>query len=159
MQQKQNWKPLNTKGILRSVGQVLAKGNMQHLTKDAYHHITLHMGFIAHYDINGFRDVYRNVAEFARRLLTSEMSNDPGYNERGADHYMRDSFFDKSYGQPYCQSVTDCNVGIVRLAKAHLGRLTREADENQRQAEIAELNRLATRHGLTVTPAVKRKAG
>ena len=118
MMSKQNWPAQNTKGILASVKRVLVSGDCTKLTKDAYKHITLHMGFIAHYSRPGFCDFYRDTEELRHRLLTSEMSDNPMMNDRNADRYMRDPWFQREYGTEYCQSVVDCNQGIVKLARS-----------------------------------------
>ncbi|KKN77855.1 hypothetical protein LCGC14_0355920 [marine sediment metagenome] len=112
-----NWSAQNTKGILASVKRVLASGDCTKLTKDAYIHITLHMGFIAHYSRAGFCDVYKDTEKLRHRLLTSEMSDSPMTNDYDADRYMRNPWFQREYGTEYCQSVVDCNQGIVQLAR------------------------------------------
>ena len=118
--EKGNWPAQNTKGILASVTRVFKTGDTNKLTKAAYQHITLHMGFIAHYSKNGFADVYRDIDKFARTLLTSEYSNEPEYNGRQAGRYMTDLWFAREYGQAYCQSVVDCNKGILGIVRKYL---------------------------------------
>lgn len=119
-QKKGEWQPQNTRAILRSVAKVFKTGSIEHLSKAAYQHIISHMGFIAHYSCFGFQDTYSDVDNFARHLLTSEYSGDPKHNKREASRYMQDSFFVEQYGQTYCQSVVDCNLGIIRLAEKYL---------------------------------------
>jgi len=114
------WAPKNAKGIVASVQRVFKTGDIRKLTRVAYDHITLNMGFIAHYNVHGFHEVYVDVDKFARKLLTSEMSGEPNYNWRQRDRYVRDGFFSDSYGMPYCQSVADANEGILRAAMKHL---------------------------------------
>jgi hypothetical protein len=117
---KGQWPAQDTKNILRSVRRIFETGDIGKLSKKAYNHITLQMGFIAHYNLAGFQDVYSDVHEFAKRILTSEYSNVVDYNRRRAGRYMADSFFVDSYGAAYCQSVCDCNIGIVELAEKYL---------------------------------------
>lgn len=63
-----------------SVKHVLDSRDIKFLTAAAYEFITAHMGFIAHYDLHGFRAHYADVAALARNLLTSEYSTVEGYN-------------------------------------------------------------------------------
>lgn len=121
MQEKGDWAPKNAKSIVASVQRVFKTGDISKLTKVAYQHITLNMGFIAHYNVHGFREHYADVTAFAQMLLTSEMSMDPTHNWQNRDRYVRDSFFTDSYGLPYCQSVADANEGILLAARQFLG--------------------------------------
>jgi hypothetical protein len=99
---------------------VFKQNDITKLTKKAYKHITLHMGFIAHYSLYGFQDVYQDVDKFAQRLLTSELSNDAGRNKKIATRYMDDPWFVREYGKAYCQSVSDTNVGIIEIVENFL---------------------------------------
>ncbi len=149
--EKGNWPAQPTQAILRSVKQVLESGDITQLTQAAYKHITLHMGFIAHCDLAGFQGAYRDVAHFARRLLSSEYTNDRDRNRRDADRYTRVPYFAEQYGRAYCQSVVDCNAGIVALAEANLARLVREARQSERQNKMSLLARLAEELGFTIS--------
>ncbi len=145
-----NWKPQNTKGILNSVRKILEFGDIRHLTKDAYEHIILHMGFIAHFSRDGFVDTYRNVALFAEKLLTSEYSNQLDYNTKEAKRYATDPHFAEQYGDAYCQSVVACNVGVVQLAQKHLARLQNESNQNQKQEELKQMQAIAKKYNYKV---------
>lgn len=143
--EKGNWPALNTKGIVASVRRCLEKNDIEQLSKAAYEHINQHMGFIAHYDIQGFKSTYSDVADFAKKLLTSEYSRDINYNKRNSHRY-NDDFFITKYGKVFCQSVTACNTAIVTLAEKHLPWLQMNRTKEKNQAEVAELNRLAKKH-------------
>ena len=119
---KGQWAAQDTKNILRSVQAVFDSQDIGKLSKKAYQHITLHMGFIAHYSLAGFQDFYSSLNHFAQILLSSEYGIDTGRNRRDAGRYMSDStkFFAEQYGEVYCQSVCDCNIGIVEAAEKFL---------------------------------------
>lgn len=79
-------------GIIRSVKSVFVHEDISYLTKNAYRFILLGSGFIAHYNVYGFRDVYRNVGDLAERLLSHQRQNQwanfhPG--ERDYEYYMQ----------------------------------------------------------------------
>ena len=61
--------------ILRSFSQVFKTGNINLLTKDAYKFIMLANGFIAHYDIHGFRDVYKDIGDFSHAIIRNRENN------------------------------------------------------------------------------------
>ena len=115
------WAAQDTKNILRSVQAVFDKQDISKLTKKAYQHITLHMGFIAHYNLAGFQDVYSVLGHFAQVLLTSEYSHSER-NRRDANRYMEDKYFVREYGEAYCQSVCDSNVGVLKIVDEFLGK-------------------------------------
>ena len=111
-----NWEPYNVNYLEQNIRQVFrSSGDIGKLTRGTYDFITLHMGFIAHYNLNGFKCTYANLEELRERLQTSEYSNDPDYNLRWADKKETDPDFLKWYGYAYCHSVAK---GIRRIIKA-----------------------------------------
>lgn len=79
------------KQIVNSIKRVFAKNDIEALTKKAYNFIYLASGFIAHYDIYGFRGVYANPKDLARELIQNKEINKwenfhPG--ERDYEYYM-----------------------------------------------------------------------
>ena len=110
-----NWKPYNVDYLERNIREVFRTGDIGKLTKGTYQFITLHMGFIAHYDLYGFQCVYADLDMFREKLQTSEYSRDPDYNLKWADKKETDRDFLKWYGYPYCHSVAE---GIRRIVKA-----------------------------------------
>ncbi len=111
----------DTKNILRSVQAVFDSQDIGKLSKKAYQHIIAHMGFVAHYSLAGFQDFYSSLNHFAQILLSSEYGIDTGRNRRDAGRYMSDKFFAEQYGEVYCQSVCDANIGVVKIAEKFLG--------------------------------------
>jgi len=74
-------------GVVENIRKVFEKQNIDLLSKNAYEFITLHMGFIAHYDRNGFCWNYQDLKRFAQTLLSSEYSDDENYNLKMADDH------------------------------------------------------------------------
>ena len=74
MAQKQeagNWKPYQVPVLERSIAAVFRTGDIGKLDKYTYQFITLHMDFIAHYDLHGFRGDYADLDEFRNCLHSS----------------------------------------------------------------------------------------
>ena len=102
-----------------SIRNVFRHSDINQLTDEAYKLISLHMGFIAHYDLYGFRAVYSNTAEFARKLLTGELTKDTKWNDRNADHIARD--YAKEEGrQEYGERTAQAMRCILRAARQYL---------------------------------------
>jgi hypothetical protein len=111
-QEEGKWKPYNVDALERNIRQVFQEGDIRLLTKATYNFITLHMGFIAHYDLHGFQCEYGDLELFREKLQTSEYSEDPDYNLRWADRCEFDRDFVKWYGEAYCRSEAE---GIRRI--------------------------------------------
>ena len=61
-----------SKLIVSNVRKVFAQYSIEHLDKRAYTFITLHMGFIAHFNLEGFQREYAKLGRFAVTLLDTE---------------------------------------------------------------------------------------
>lgn len=111
-QEKGNWKPYNVDYIVGNVRSVFENRDINKLSKGAYKFITLHMGFIAHYSLYGFRSEYADLKKFALALLTSEYSTDRNYTLKEAGRRVNDKWFSDQYGKAYNQSISDAVIGI-----------------------------------------------
>jgi hypothetical protein len=116
-QEEGKWKPYNVDALERTICQVFQKGDIRLLTKATYNFITLNMGFIAHYDLQGFQCDYADLDLFRKSLQTSEYSEDPDYNLRRADRCESDRDFLKWYGEAYCKSEAEGIRRIVAIAR------------------------------------------
>ena len=67
---------LQVKRIVNSFSKVFKTGEIDNLNKQAYDFINLSSGFIAHYNLFGFRDYYSNV-----ELLKHEILGHRPYNQ------------------------------------------------------------------------------
>jgi len=120
-----NWPPYNVKAIVGNIEQVFKKHDINKLNKPAYHFISQHMGFIAHYGLHGFRSTYEDLEEFAKNLQTGEMSGrDYNSNLHEADRHESDADFDKWYGPAYNKSIAETIRGIVAVARKYHGQGT-----------------------------------
>ena len=78
--------------ITSSVRNVMASGDINKLTMIAYRFIMLSSGFIAHYNLWGFREEYRNVTDLKEALLRNQDMNQWSNFRPGArdyDYYMQ----------------------------------------------------------------------
>jgi hypothetical protein len=119
MPEKGKWKPYNVKAIINNVKLVFKNRDITKLNGPTYKFITLHMGFIAHYSLYGFQDSYQDIEKFAKRLQTSEYSDDHGYTLQRADRQGSDRDFDQWYGAAYNKSIAEAIRGIVEIARKY----------------------------------------
>jgi hypothetical protein len=115
---RNNWPPYNVKAIVDNVKLVFRTHNMNKLNGPAYRFITLYHGFIAHYNLHGFRSNYEGMLRlFAKNLLTGEGF---GYNNyHAADQHERGNWADQG-GMLYQKSVALTMRGILDAAKVYL---------------------------------------
>lgn len=138
------------KAVVRCIRKVAQEKNIDFLTRPAYQFITLKLGFIAHYDLSGFREVYRDLREFFSRLQTSEYSNDKDYNIRWADRQENDSDFNKWYGEENQKNTAWTIREIVKIARQYEKEITDHFNEKQKEAELKQAEVLAGKHGYSL---------
>ena len=77
--------------IVNNVEKVLRSGSCELLTKQSYDYLYLCSGFIAHYNLYGFRDYYSDTEKLAKDILDNATSNQ-WYNfhegENDYEYYM-----------------------------------------------------------------------
>ena len=137
--------------IAKNIKRVAEEKDINLLNKPAYQFIILKMGFIAHYDIFGFREVYKDLREFFSRLQTSEYSNDKDYNLRWADSQENDSDFNKWYGEDNQKNTAWVIREIIRIAREYEEKINEYFDGKQKEDELKEAGVLASKHGYSLT--------
>jgi hypothetical protein len=58
-------KPVGTLNVVRCFKRVIESRDINKMTRELYEFLTLHCGFIAHYNIRGFKSTYSPPNEFA----------------------------------------------------------------------------------------------
>jgi hypothetical protein len=150
-QEKGNWAPYNVRSIVNNVNLVFKTKDINKLNKVAYNFIIQHMGFIAHYNLGGFQDVYQDLRKFAKRLQTGELSHDLDSNMRQADCQERDKWFSNSYGEAYCKSKAEAIRGIVNVARSWGSEINTEFDKREMSSDLEVATALAGKYGYKLT--------
>ena len=57
-----------TIAVIRNFKEVIENRDINRMSKELYDFLTLYCGFIAHYDINGFKATYRSSKGLCRGL-------------------------------------------------------------------------------------------
>ena len=128
--EKGNWPPYNVKAIEQNIRLVMRTGDISKLNGKTYHIIYQLMGFIAHYNLGGFRSEYEDIEEFRKRLQCSEMGNDFGENDRNAIR-LTERWFVEQYGMAYCNSE---KLAIQAIVKAARTRWCRDCGKEEEKA-------------------------
>ena len=64
-----NKQPVSSLRVVKNFRKVIESRDINAMTKELYQFLNLHCGFIAHYDINGFKSVYSPPKEFAEVFI------------------------------------------------------------------------------------------
>jgi hypothetical protein len=102
------------------------------------------MGFIAHYNLYGFQEEYRDLRDFCHKLQTSEYSTDFNYNLTQANRYEHRT----AYGDAYNQSIAQAIRGIVALARRYQPQVEAIFAQLEREQDLAEVKRILAKYGL-----------
>lgn len=136
--------------IAENIKKVAEERNIDLLNKRGYQFITMKMGFIAHYDLHGFREVYRDLRKFFLRLQTSEYSNDNEHNLRSADREENDLDFRKWYGEDSQKSTAWAIREIVTVAREYEKEIGEVFGEREKAAELRYAEELASKYGYSL---------
>jgi len=136
------FKAIKSDYVIRNVENIFKSKDIDKMTKATYDVLYLMSGFIAHYDIGGFKCHYSNTSDLARDILSSTDAHDP-------ERYIRDSFFSDSYGMEYCDSKTKVYTGLRILAEKYLPELEKADAEDARDSDIKLGRALLEKHGVT----------
>lgn len=143
------WQPYNVQALIRNVELVFKSGHIAKLNKPTYEFITLHMGFIAHYDLAGFQAEYKDLRRFCQNLQTSEYSTDRDHNLKWAVRRETDKFFRDQYGAAYNHSIAQAIRGIIAVARKYEDRMAGVFGQLEKERDLAQVKRILTKYGLS----------
>ena len=72
--------------VIKNFKEVIEEKDINRMNKELYDFLNLYCGFIAHYNINGFKDTYRNPRDFADIFIRHFDRKHPYYNQIYACH-------------------------------------------------------------------------
>jgi hypothetical protein len=140
----------NGKSVITAFERYLTSGRASHITKALYDYLCMHAGYIAHYNLHTFRDLYQDPADLlnATHDPMRGLGPEPG---RGSVKVYRDG-------------MTNLEVWdrLAELIAKHRDTVFERSRRRSAEVEIAQVHDLAARHGLqlttTATAAVDRAA-
>ncbi len=120
--------------VIKNFKQVVENKDIGRMSKELYEFLHLHCGFIAHYDINGFKATYKSPRDFADVFIRHFDQEHPYHNGIYSCHET-----------PYRETgMTKAEIKrefekIVDLHKESIARWAREEARNERYAVYLKL--------------------
>lgn len=146
-QEKGNWKPYNVGAITSNIELIFKKQDISKLNKPTYNFIVSHMGFIAHYSLEGFQQEYKDLRKFIQTLQTSEYSQKLDHNLKEANRLINDEDFREWYGEDYNKSKSEAIRLIIDIAKRYAFIIDEKFTSIDRSCDLLLASRLAGKHG------------
>jgi len=122
-------KPVISLYVVKNFSKVIESRDINNMTKELYNFLNLYCGFIAHYDINGFKSVYSTPKQFADVFIR---------------HFDREHrYFNGIYPyheEPYKQTVftkAEIKREFCQIVKMHKESITKWAEAKQRSERYA----------------------
>jgi hypothetical protein len=134
-----NRKPIERLSVVQNFKKVIECKDIGHMKRELYEFFNLHCGFIAHYDINGFRATYSRPEDFADVFI------------RHFDSEHR--YFDGAYpchDNPYKgtgYTKADVKQEFFRIVDRHKNAIIRWAEKQQRNERYATYLKLKNEFG------------
>ena len=113
--------------VIKNFQEVIETRNIDKMNKELYQFLNLYCGFIAHYNINGFKDTYRNPREFADTFIRHFDRNHPYFSQIYACH--QESYKDTGLTKAQIKSEFE---KIVSLHKEQISQWAKEEQRNER---------------------------
>ena len=114
---------------MRYFKKVIEKRDINLMNKELYEFFILHCGFIAHYDINGFKATYSRPRDFAEVFIRHFDSEHPYFDGIYAYH-----------NEPYKETgftKADIKQEFFRMVDTHKKSISNWADKSQRDERYA----------------------
>jgi hypothetical protein len=124
-----NTMPVGSLTVVKNFRKVIEGRDIIKMNKELYQFLNLHCGFIAHYDINGFKSVYSTPKEFAEvfiRHFDRRHRYFSGIYPCHEEPYEHTGFSKADIKQEFCR--------IVDRHKDSIGRWAENQQRNERHA-------------------------
>jgi hypothetical protein len=115
--------------VIKNFQEVIEHKDISRMNKELYNFLNLYCGFIAHYDINGFKATYQAPRDFAELFIKHFDRNHPYYSAIYACHQ-----------EPYKDTgLTKAEIKreFERIAEQHKDQIFQWAKEAQRKERYA----------------------
>jgi hypothetical protein len=115
--------------VIKNFKEVIETRSIDKMNKELYQFLNLYCGFIAHYDINGFKDTYRNLRDFTDTFIRHFEKNHRYFSQIYACHQ-----------EPYKDTgLTKAEIKkeFERIVDEHKDQISLWAKEEQRKERYA----------------------
>ena len=136
---------MKLESVLRNFEQVLKTKDSSKIGKQLYKCLNVYCGFIAHYDIRGFRETYQDLRKLVGELL------------RGSFGWGWDMFLNNKNSYLYDTKhngvfVADFLSGLLELARQYENEIGLHFRSVQECRELAAAEKLADKLGMKLVP-------
>jgi hypothetical protein len=114
--------------VVRNFRQVIETRDISLMNKELYQFFTLYCGFIAHYNIDGFKDVYSSPKEFAEVFIRHFDSRHKYFN--GIYPYHNETYRDTEYTK------SEIKQEFFRITDLHKDSIGKWAEGMQRSERM-----------------------
>ena len=118
-----------TLAVIKNFKEVIENKDINRMNKELYDFLNLHCGFIAHYDINGFKHTYRDPRNFAEVFINHFDRTHPYYSRTYACH--REPYKDTGLTK------ADIKEEFERIVDLHKDQISRWAKDELRKERYA----------------------
>ena len=115
--------------VVKNFRKVIENRDINNMTKELYNFLNLYCGFIAHYDINGFKSVYCTPKQFADVFI----------RHFDCEHRYFNGIY-PYHEEPYKQTgftKAEIKRGFCRIVQRHKESITKWAETKQRSERHA----------------------
>jgi hypothetical protein len=122
--------------VIKNFQEVIVSKDISKVNKELYEFLNLYCGFIAHYDINGFKATYRSPRDFAEVFIRHFDWEHPYYN--GVYSCHETPYKDKGMTKAEIKREFE---RIVNLHKESIARWAKEEARKERYAAYLQLKK------------------
>ncbi len=124
-----NKKPVSNLYVVRNFKKVIESRDINNMTKELYEFLNLYCGFIAHYNIGGFKSVYSPPKQFADVFIRHFDSDHRYFN--GIYPYHEEPYRDTGFTK------AEVKREFFRIVDMHKESITKWAETKQRSERFA----------------------
>jgi len=122
-------KPIEKLHVVRNFRQVIEAKDLSLINDELYQFLTLHCGFIAHFNLNGFKATYREPKDFAGVFMR--------HFDRNHDYFCNTYRSDEEPHKATGYTRADIKQEFFRIVDKHLHAISSWAEGQQRLERLA----------------------
>ena len=115
--------------VIKNFQEVIEKKDINRMNKELYNFLNLYCGFIAHYDINGFKDAYKDPRDFAEVFIRHFDRKHQYYSGIYSCH--QEAYKDTGLTK------AEIKKEFARIVDQHKDQISQWAEEEQRKERYA----------------------
>jgi len=127
-------KPIEKLHVVRNFRAVIEAKDVSLMNSELYHFVILHCGFIAHFNINGFKAAYSHPKDFTGVFIR--------HFDRSHSYFCSVSCCDEANYRDTGYTRAEIKQEFYRIVDAHIDSIAMWAESEQRRERLAAFGRL-----------------